>query len=63
MPLDMNRYYFGGRIAKTVKLYLLNDAVHRYQLWKSLLGKGADLNEVAALTSGIPTECIFTASW
>ena len=35
-------------------MYLLNDAIHRYRLWKSLLGKAADVSQLSAPNIGNP---------
>lgn len=38
-PLDMEKCFFGAQIEQRNKMLFLNDALYRYRLWHSLLGK------------------------
>ena len=54
LPIDMNKYYFGGRINKFSRLLILNDTIHRYRLWKKMLGNEFDVRQLAAPLIGNP---------
>ncbi len=54
LPLDMQKHYFSGRIVDTAKRLYSMDGVHRYQLWRSLVGKQAAITELAAPEIGNP---------
>ena len=54
LPINMNEYFFGNRISRWSKMYLLNDAIHRYRLWKSMLGRAADIRRLSVPNIGNP---------
>ncbi len=39
LPVDMEKHFFGAQIEQRYKMLYLNDALYRYKLWHSLLGK------------------------
>ena len=48
LPVDMKKHFFGKRIGRRYGMLWLNDVLHRYRLWYSLLG---NTHEIAALDS------------
>lgn len=54
LPIDMNKYFFGRRIARRHKMLFLNDAIYRYRLWHNLLGKTHKVKDLDSPCVGNP---------
>lgn len=54
LPRDMKKYYFSNNISLYSKMLYLNDNIHRYRLWKTLLEDAFDVNNLSVPTIGNP---------
>jgi SAM-dependent methyltransferase len=54
LPLDMKKYYFSGPIGDIAAKLVLMDSIHRYELWRSLVGKSQSITDLAAPEIGNP---------
>jgi putative sugar O-methyltransferase len=54
LPVDMNKLFFSGNISNRNKKRFLCDSIHRYHLWKSLLGDTHTVRNLVAPCIGNP---------
>jgi hypothetical protein len=54
LPVDMHKHYFTGDIGRTYGMLYMNDAIHRYALWKSLLGNTHTVADLVSPDIGNP---------
>jgi len=54
LSLDMQKYFFSGSIKKLHKKIFLFDTLHRFNLWKSLLGNTHDVKALESPSIGNP---------
>jgi hypothetical protein len=54
LPIDMSKYYPGERAGLVRKVLFLNDSVHRYLLWKSIVPIGTSTEVLAMPRIGNP---------
>lgn len=52
--LDMNKFFFGRRIARRYKMLFLNDSLYRYRLWQNLSGKTQRIEDLDSPCVGNP---------
>jgi hypothetical protein len=54
---DMEKGYFGRRIGRRHKMFWMNDVLHRYRLWRSLMGDTRALEDLDSPCIGNPFGC------
>ena len=53
-PVDMQKSYFQSNISTEHKKYALHDGLHRYNMWKSLIGSSARIEQLESPNIGNP---------